>query len=60
MTEHKDNQELEDALLAEEREIDGAADERAVDRDIQAFEGFGSAGVAPAKLDGVDYTTSLD
>lgn len=48
-------QSLEEALLAEEQEIADAPDESPADRDIQAFPGFGGAGVSPAKLDGEDY-----
>lgn len=55
----KTGTDLEEALLAEEQEIDNAPDENATDRDIQAFDGFGSEGVAPAKINGEDYA-SLD
>lgn len=55
----KTGKDLEEALLAEEQEIENAPDENAADRDIQAFEGFGSEGVSPAKINGEDYS-SLD
>lgn len=59
MADIKTGKDLEEALLAEEKEIENAPDENAADRDIQAFEGFGSEGVVPAKINGEDYS-SLD
>lgn len=59
MADFKNGQSLEDALLAEEKEIENATDEAPADRDVQTFPGFGSEGVAPAKIDGEDYA-SLD
>lgn len=50
---------LEEALLAEEAEIAAAPDLNAADRDIKAFEGFGSDGVVPTQIGGEDYS-SLD
>lgn len=55
----KTGQSLEEALLAEEQEIKDSPDESPTDRDVQAFDGFGSEGVAPAKINGEDYS-SLD
>lgn len=59
MADIKSGKDLEEALLAEEKEIENAPEENAADRDIQAFDGFGSDGVAPAKINGEDYS-SLD
>lgn len=59
MADIKSGKDLEEALLAEEQEIENAPEENAADRDIQAFDGFGSDGVAPAKINGEDYS-SLD
>lgn len=59
MADIKTGKDLEEALLAEEQEIENAPEENAADRDIQAFDGFGSEGVAPAKINGEDYS-SLD
>lgn len=59
MADIKTGKDLEEALLAEEKEIENAPDENAADRDIQTFEGFGSEGVVPAKINGEDYS-SLD
>lgn len=59
MSDIKNGKDLEEALLAEEQEIENAPEENAADRDIQAFDGFGSDGVAPAKINGEDYS-SLD
>lgn len=59
MSDIKNGKDLEEALLAEEKEIENAPEENAADRDIQAFDGFGSDGVAPAKINGEDYS-SLD
>ena len=59
MSDIKNGKDLAEALLAEEKEIENAPEENAADRDIQAFDGFGSDGVAPAKINGEDYS-SLD
>lgn len=59
MADFKSGQSLEEALLAEEKEIENAKDEAPADRDIHVFDGFGSDGVSPAKIDGEDYA-SLD
>lgn len=59
MADIKTGKDLEEALLAEEQEIENAPEENAADRDIEAFDGFGSEGVAPAKINGEDYS-SLD
>lgn len=59
MADIKNGKDLEEALLAEEQEIENAPEENAADRDIETFEGFGSEGVAPAKINGEDYS-SLD
>ena len=59
MADIKSGKDLEEALLAEEKEIENAPEENAADHDIQAFDGFGSDGVAPAKINGEDYS-SLD
>lgn len=55
MADIKSGKDLEEMLLAEEQEIENAPEENAADRDIQTFQGFGSDGVAPAKIDGEDY-----
>ena len=59
MAEIKNGKDLEEALLAEEKLIEDAPEETAADRDINVFDGFGSEGVVPAKINGEDYA-SLD
>lgn len=59
MADVKTGQSLEEALLAEEEEMESVPDEIPADRDIQAFDGFGSEGVTPTQIDGEEYS-SLD
>ena len=49
------NKTLEEALLAEEQEIENAPDVPPSKRDIRAYDGFGSEGVQPTVIDGENY-----
>lgn len=55
MSDFENGTSLEEALLAEEQEIEKQADVAPSARDISAFSGFGSDGVTPAKINGEDY-----
>lgn len=55
MADFENGTSLEEALLAEEQEIEKQADVAPSVRDISAFSGFGSEGVSPAKINGEDY-----
>lgn len=55
MADFNNGQSLEEILLAEERDIENGPDESPTTRDVSAFSGFGSAGVAPAKINGQNY-----